>query len=249
MDFTLGQTLAAYVSAACGAVLAVSMGVSHRQLCALISFAAGTLLSATLFHILPEAWQEWDVFSLFVSLASGYVLFYIISRYISHVCPACAASHFEHHHYESPKVMKFGNVFGLLAIALTVHSLTDGIAIALGHEVSESTNHSVFFTIAIHKLPEGLALCALLMKAGYEKIRAVFLTLILELSTIAGWAAGHWGLSGNLDFRWLDLIMVHIAGGFVYLALHAAINEAKDHSPKFILTFFMMGFLFMALVR
>ena len=242
MDMTLGQSLAAFVSAALGATLAVSIGVSHRQLCALISFAAGTLLSATLFHILPDAHTAgYSLIPLLLALGSGYGLFYFISRYVSHVCPACAASHFE-----EQSVSKFRSVFFFLAIALTIHSMMDGIAIALSSKTSGGEDHSIFFTIAIHKLPEGLALCALLMKSGASRNKAFIWSLFLETSTLIGWSLGHGLLLRKVDIRWLDLVMVHIAGGFVYLAVHATINEIRDHSPRLILIFFLMGFLFMA---
>lgn len=245
MDVTLGQTLAAFVSSALGAVLAVSIGVSHKQLCALISFAAGTLLAATIFHIVPEAWGEgMPLAALLTALASGYGLFFFLSRFVSHVCPACSASHFEEH-----SVAKFANVFFLLAVALTIHSAMDGIAIALGSSHDAQADHSVFFTIAIHKLPEGLALCALLLKAGHSKAKALLWTFLLETSTLLGWLIGNGMLSRQVSNHWLDAVMVHVAGGFVYLALHATINEAKNHSPKLIFIFFLIGFLFMALVK
>lgn len=246
MDVTLGQTLAAFVSAILGAVLAVSIGVSHRQLCALISFAAGSLLAASLFHIIPEAMEAGlSLFAISVALATGYALFYFLSRYVSHVCPACAASHFDEKHSYS----KFKNIFFLLAIALTIHSAMDGIAIALSPHTTATADPSIFFTIAIHKLPEGLALCALLMKSGQEKGKALFWTLAFETSTILGWGLGQIFLNQEMLIKWLDLIMVHIAGGFVYLAVHATINEIRDHSPRFIFSFFLIGFVFMALVR
>ena len=245
MDTTLGQSLAAFVSAALGAVLAVSIGVSHRQLCALISFAAGTLLAATVFHIVPEASAAGlSALTIFIALASGYALFYIISRYVSHVCPACAASHFEHH-----SDSKLKNVFFLLAIALTIHSMMDGIAIALSPHMAEHADHSIFFTIAIHKLPEGLALCALLLKSGQSRTKALMSALAFETSILLGWILGYSALTQKMTPHWLDLVMVHIAGGFLYLAVHATINEIRDHSPKLILTFFAIGFVFMALVK
>ncbi len=245
MNITLGQTLAANVSAGLGAVLAVSIGVSHRQLCALISFAAGTFLAVTFFHILPEAWEAGlRLTSILFAFASGYGLFYLISRYVFHMCPACSASHFEHQPHSS-----FRNTFFLLAIALTIHSTLDGVAIALSPQIAVNADHSIFFTIAIHKLPEGLALCALLMKSGYDRTKSLLTALLFETSTILGWMIGSSLLGGNLSLQWMDLVMVHIGGGFVYLALHATINEIKDHSPRFIFIFLLMGFLFMSLVR
>lgn len=248
MDTTLGQSLAAFVSAGLGAVLAVVIGVSHRQLCALISFAAGILLSAAIFHIIPEVSASGLSFiPILLAVASGYALFFLISRYVSHVCPACAASHFEKQ--EEQPAAKFGNIFFLMAIALTIHSLMDGIAIAFAPRMGQGAGYPIFFTVAIHKLPEGLALCALLMNAGFERLKAFWTTLFFETSTIAGWALGDFFLLDGIKTQWLMLAMVHISGGFIYLALHAVINEIRDHSPKFVLTFFLIGFVFMMLLE
>ncbi len=246
MENSLGQTLASYVSAGLGAFLAIAIGVSHRQLCALISFAAGTLLSTAVFHIVPEALHSVPWPHLLIAFASGYALFFLISKYVTHVCPACAASHFEHQQDEPAS--KFRNVFFLLAIALSIHSAMDGVAIALGKEMGEAHQHSIFFAVAIHKLPEGLALCALLLKSGYKSAAALVTTLLFEISTLVGWLIGFELLKTGVGTEWIDLVMVHVAGGFLYLALHATINEAKDHSPKLVFGFFLIGFLFMALV-
>ena len=114
MQTTLGQTLAAFVSAGLGAALALSIGVSHRQLCALISFAAGTLLATFFFHILPDTWGNVPPLAIVAAAGSGYTLFYIINRYVFHVCPACSASHFE----EEAAASRFRSIAFLLSIAL-----------------------------------------------------------------------------------------------------------------------------------
>ncbi len=136
-----------------------------------------------------------------------------------------------------------------MAVALTIHSMMDGMAIAFIPQMSGNSDPSIFFTVAIHKLPEGLALCALLLKAGHAKNRALVLTLVFEFSTVLGWALGYGLLQNNFSGDWINFMMVHIAGGFIYLALHAMINEARDHGGKFTLIFFVIGALFMALVR
>lgn len=136
-----------------------------------------------------------------------------------------------------------------MAIALTIHSMMDGMAIAFIPQVAGGGDPSIFFTVAIHKLPEGLALCALLLKAGHEKNKALALTLLFEFTTLLGWAVAYGLLQNKLNGGWIHLMMAHIGGGFIYLALHAMINEARDHGGKFTLTFFLIGALFMALVR
>ena len=239
---TFLQNVLALISAGLGALLAAGIGVSHKQLCALISFAAGTLFGAAFFHIVPESSAALSWPSILIALASGYLLFYLVSRYIFHVCPACSASHFEEQTRES-----FKNIAILLTIGLSIHSTMDGIAIAIGKNMGSHPDHSVFLTIVIHKFPEGLALCALLLKAGYQKIRALLLTVMLETSTILGWFLGAYLLANYPSRQYIDLAMLHIGGGFVYLAIHAVLNEAKKHSPKVVIGFSAAGVILMAL--
>src|SRR5512132_2863001 len=91
---TIYRLLMAFGLAVAGGAFSTIGPLSHKRLCALISLAAGTLLGVTLFSILPEAAEKTTIPELIVAFASGYVLFSLISRYVFHVCPACAASHF-----------------------------------------------------------------------------------------------------------------------------------------------------------
>ena len=54
MANTLWQVLAAYIFAVAGGSISASLRLEHKTLCALISFAAGTLLGVTLFAIFPR---------------------------------------------------------------------------------------------------------------------------------------------------------------------------------------------------
>ncbi|MSR78162.1 MAG: hypothetical protein EXS63_08085 [Candidatus Omnitrophica bacterium] len=232
---TFIQNILSVISAGLGACLAIGIGVSHNQLCALISFAAGTLLGTTLFHIIPESASIHPA-AIAIALGSGYLLFHLISRYVFHVCPACSASHVEEQTSES-----FKSIAILLTIGLSIHSTMDGMALALGKNLGEHPDHSVFLTILIHKFPEGLALCSLLLKSGYSKIRALLVTITLELSTLLGWFLGAFILTNYPAHHYIDLAMLHIGGGFAYLAVHAVINEARKHSPKVVVGFFAAG--------
>ena len=85
----------AFAVALTGALLSALLARTHKQLCALISLGAGTLLGVTVFAIGPECWHDAAAWQVAVGLASGYALFALISKYVFHVCPACAASHFD----------------------------------------------------------------------------------------------------------------------------------------------------------
>ncbi len=237
------QNLLAFTSAAAGAGLATCFHFSHRQLCALIGFAAGTLFGAAAFHILPMGLARFSILTTGTTLFSGYALFYLISRYVSHVCPACSASHFEEHEKEREE----NSFLWLLAAALTLHSLLDGLAIVLDNH--EAGRLPIFTTVLIHKFPEGFALCALLIKEKLPALRAALLAILLETSTLLGWVLGVFLLRHFPNAAWFNLILIHAGGGFIFLALHALLNEARKHSAVLPLAFFAAGAALIAFIH
>lgn len=244
MTLSLIQNLVALASAGLGGFFAVSVGVSHRRLCALISFAAGTLLGTTFLHIVPEASRAVPLIALLLALASGYLVFFLISRFLFHVCPACAATHFD-----EQAVSGFKNMAWLLGIALGIHCLMDGIALALGGELGARVDRSIFLAIAVHKFPEGLALAALGVKAGFKPRKSLEMTAGIEALTFLGWLLGLFSLKGFSADGWFYLALVHIGGGFIYLALHALLNESEEHSPRYVILFFLIGFAVIGLTN
>src|SRR5258707_9574303 len=93
-QITLWQVVAAYVFALAGGWISTSLHLGHKPLCALISFAAGTLLGVTLFAILPESLGDSPGWAVAIAAATGYALFFFISKFNPHVFPPCAATHF-----------------------------------------------------------------------------------------------------------------------------------------------------------
>jgi len=242
MDETGLANILAYLSAAAGIVLATRFRFSHRQLCALIGFASGTLFGAAIFFITPHALEHFSLVTTAVALFSGYALFFLISRYIAHICPACSATHFEEHEKEHRRDWSLV----LLAGALTLHSLLDGLAIVFGHQHGDET---ISVTILIHKFPEGFALCALLIQAGFSRKQALGLALLLESSTLVGWGLGSFLIQ---RFGWtdtFDLILIHAGGGFIFLGLHALLNEVRKHSPVLPIISFAAGIALILLVH
>jgi len=242
MQETAIANLVAFMSASAGIGLATRFRFSHKQLCALISFASGTLFGAALFSITPHALEHFSWTATAAALFSGYALFYLITRFVAHICPACSATHFEEHEKEH---RKDGSLI-LLAAALTLHSLLDGLAVAFGHQHG---GEAIFVTVLIHKFPEGFALCALLIQAGFSHKNSAWLALLLESSTLVGWAIGTLLLA---RFGWIDtleLLLIHCGGGFIFLGLHALLNEIRKHAPFIPAASFALGLILIYCIR
>jgi zinc transporter ZupT len=237
MANTLWQVIAAYIFAVAGGSISALLRLEHKPLCALISFAAGTLLGVTIFAILPESFGACPWWAMLLALITGYALFFFISKHVHHVCPACAASHFD-----ADAMRHFSEIATALIVALAIHSTTDGLALEIQGEMpaSGATKWSLFSALCIHKVPEGLALGSLLIGAGLQRVSVVGWVAAVEATTLLGGIIGYFFLN-NISFLWLGLIMAHVGGGFIYLATHAVVGEMLKHGKKLVLTSFAGG--------
>jgi len=239
----LFKSFLALVSALFGAGSTFIIRLNHKKLCILISLSAGALLGAAAFILIPESSRELNIIEIIISVLSGYLLFWVISRYYSHVCPACSASHFD-----EQTTKKFSEIFLTLFTALAFHSLLDGIAISTG-DLHNEEQSSIFAAILTHKFPEGLALASLMLGAGYSKVKVISYTALVESTTLLGSLLGVFLLKEGISFFWMGILMAHIAGGFIYLALHAVLGEMLRHHRTIVITSLLSGLLLILFVH
>ena len=230
------RILAAFAVALAGGMFSALLARTHKQLCAFISLGAGTLLGVAVCGIAPECLEALTWLQFLLAAGSGYVLFALVTRYVFHVCPACSASHFDEH--TTHRLAEFALA---MMIALSIHCLVDGLALAAGHEESEALDLSVTFAICVHKFPEGLALGALLLGGGFRRRKMLWLVAAVEATTILGGGLG-WFVLRDVSGLWLPLTLAHAGGGFFYLAVHAVLGEIFKHHKALVLTNFAAGF-------
>jgi len=217
----------ATLSAIVGGLLAAGLRqrASERML-PLVFIALGTLLAVTLFDVLPDAKQglNWPVF--LGAVASGYVLFWLISRYLYSICPACAFTQVSGEFKQNcqpddandPAVARARALIWLLTAALAVHCTVDGLAIVVGDDLARGLDLAVLIAVIVHKLPEGMALALYLMSAGQRASKAVLWTSAVEMATLVGGLAGARLLTAH-STMWLSLLFAHVGGGFLYLVV------------------------------
>ena len=242
-NLSIAYVVLAFALAVGGGALGASLGSSHQRLCALISLGAGTLLGVTVFAILPESLEVLRWWGVVVAMGSGYAVFFVISKYVYHICPACAASHFDEaaaHH--------FSEIAAAMMLALAIHCTADGLALAAGHEAEVSQapggrvlDFSLILAVCVHKVPEGLALGALLLGAGFNRAQTLVRIAAVESTTLLGGVLG-WACLHHISAFWLDATVAHVGGGFLFLAVHAVFGEILKHHKGIVLANFGLGF-------
>jgi zinc transporter ZupT len=241
-DSSLGFVALAFALAVGGGTLGAVLGTSHKRLCALISLGAGTLLGVTLFAILPETAEDLHWWQILIWLASGYAVFSVISKYIFHVCPACAASHFD-----EATTHRFSEIASAMMLALAIHCTVDGLAMSAGNQANGAATangrvvvFSIILAVCVHKIPEGLALGALLRGAGLKTSGIILRVLAVEATTLLGGVMG-WLFFPHASPYLISAALAHAGGGFIFLATHAIIGEILKHHKALVLTCFGAG--------
>src|SRR5262245_35315198 len=137
-----------------GAALGIWLTGLRQRARAVVPFSAGILLGVALFGLVPELAGElgWRVTVLL--FAAGYGALLLVNRFVYRVCPTCA-----HDHDHNACATELHGFAAPLIAAAALHSFLDGWSIAtveigatLGLRVA------VPVAVALHKIPEGIAL-------------------------------------------------------------------------------------------
>lgn len=132
----------------------------------MVSFSGGMLMGIAVFWVLPEMadFLRWPVALTWIT--GGFALLWVVDRYVYPVCPACSPAH-EHEHCQT---QLHGFATPLLAAA-ALHSALDGWSAVAAQ--SSSFGPAFLLGIAVHKLPEGIAL-GVIARAAMEKRSTAF---------------------------------------------------------------------------
>jgi zinc and cadmium transporter len=241
-----------------GAALPLCRKPSHAQLQIYLSMAAGALLGAALFHLLPEASEHIHT-SFGLPAALGVAIVFLLQRYLaphSHEPPRttmqtsallgagegsahdhgrCEHGH-EHRHDHGHDVghhgmMASGSLVGVLA--LSIHSFFDGVAIAAvsADNASRSASLAVFLSVLIHKPMDGLSVSVLLMNAGMQRKTLWLIQCVYALLVPIGalvFMVTAGAVADNSTF--IGYTLAFSAGTFLAIALTDLLPEIQFHA-------------------
>jgi len=209
-----------------GVFLGLWLTTAGRRTRLVIPFSAGVLLGVVLFGLWPELAEEIGWPASCVLFAGGYGLLYWINRHVAPVCPSCAHDH----DHLSCQTALHGFAAPLIG-AIMLHAFFDGwsvTAVELSHE--RGIRLAVAMAVALHKIPEGLALGAMARAAVSSRFMAVFWSVLAELMTLVGGICGL-AIAPRLGTAWITYPLALAAGWLFYLGAHAVHEEWKRRGP------------------
>jgi zinc transporter ZupT len=218
----IGPAMAAAAIAIGSAGLGLWLGAARERARIVVPFSAGLLLGVALFGLFPEMADELGWAASALLFAGGYGLLFGVNRYVYPVCPSCSHSH----DHNACTTVLHGFAAPLVA-ATAMHAFLDGWSMATVQAVpGMDVRVTVPLAVGLHKIPEGLALGAILWASMRSRPAAFAWCVMAEGCTILGGAVGL-ALAPRLGAGWV-LYPLTIAGGcFFFLGFHAIHEEWK----------------------
>lgn len=224
LSYILLLTLLGSIGALVGGLILLSkekftLKISHF----LASFAAGVLLGAAFFDLLPEALHEGEELGVDVFLWTliGVIIFFVMER----------AIHWFHHHeqfHEHEKESKA--TVPLIIFGDTVHNFIDGVVIAATFMVSIPLGIVTALSVFAHELPQEIGDFGLLLHKGLKRAQIIWVN-ILSSSVAVGGALITYAL-GNVLGAYIPILLAITAGFFIYIALSDLIPEIHYERRK-----------------
>ena len=228
----LGSVLFISLLSLVGIFALTDRGLYHlnRKLTYLISLAAGIMLGAAVFHILPEASETMGIGKTFsIVFGASFVFFFTLEKLLL----------FHHHHHadendlptvsEKPAAIHAGNktiVRPFVWINLfggMIHNLIDGVTIAVTFLLNPSLGLTTVIATMLHEIPREIGDFAVLIHGGLPVKRALLLNLSTGLVSILGALAVL--LIGTHLKGYTQWLLPVAAANFLYIALANLLPE------------------------
>ena len=210
-----------------GAALGVWLTGMRPRARIVVPFSAGVLLGVALFGLAPELAADLGWALVLLLAGAGYASLLLIDRYVYPVCPTCS-----HNHNHAACEEELHGFAAPLILAAAAHSFLDGWSVATAQiSLSLGLRIAVPLAVALHKVPEGIALGGILRASLGSRTAALAWCLPAEGATLVGGAAGLL-LAPHLGVRWITWPLCLAAGWLFYLGWHAVHEEWKSRGAR-----------------
>jgi zinc and cadmium transporter len=242
-----------------GGILPLSTVLTHTRLQLYLSFAAGAMLGAAFFHMLPEAVHMGTSGTLRWAVV-GLLSLFFLERFFAfhhHEAPTdptspCPTHPHEHDHNRghsaglvNPAAPGGGGTkgttlhWGAAAFGLAIHTLVGGIALASAVNADRALHHGlgaaswgVFIATIVHKPADALTIVSLMLRGGVPRVTAHLVNFGFSLMIPLGailFVAGMKGLDADLSGIVTANCLAFSAGTFLCIALSDLLPELQFH--------------------
>lgn len=240
IDVALWALAGGFISMVGGLLLLLRKNLANKLANFSAPFAAGALLAAAFFDLLPEAVELNADGAAFRWAVAGIVIFFLLEHYL----------HWFHHHHEHADTTTKRPKASLIIIGDGIHNAIDGIVIGAAFAISLPLGIVTTIAVAAHEIPQEIGDFGLLLKAGLRRMRVLTINIVSAMITlVTALYTFHLGANAALP---LGAILGLAAGLFIYIAASDLIpiihEEAKGKSGKYSAILLISGVLIVGII-
>ena len=173
----------------------------------LISYAVGTLLGVALHALRPEARAGRESRKAMPTLLAGILAFFLLEKLVL----------WRHCHDAHECEVHTSSAASLVIVGDAFHTFVDGAVIAAAVVTSIPLGITTALAVATHEIPQEVGDVAILLRAGYSRLRAFTLNLLSGLGGILGAIAMIFATKALPHA--LPYVLAFAAGNFLYVAM------------------------------
>jgi zinc and cadmium transporter len=178
----------------------------------LISYAVGTLIGVALLGLVPEALTDLPARPAMLTMAAGILSFFLLEKAV--IWRHCHRDEDCHVHSTAASLVIVGDAF---------HTFVDGAVIAAAVLTSIPLGLTTALAVATHEIPQEVGDVAILLRAGYSRLRAFTLNVLAGVGGILG--AASMVLASKIVPQALPYVLAFAAGNFLYVAMSDLIPD------------------------
>jgi len=246
MNIIIMSLLAGVVGMGLGGVLTALFGSrTERMTSIFLSFAGGVMVSIVFLELLPEAAKLSSNAILIAGLVAGALLVlslhYLMDKISSSGGESKLHETFAEYFHSSDVISKKSSMLRsgmIMLFAMALHNVPEGLALGAAGHYDASLGLTLAMLIGLHNIPEGMAVSAPLIAGGLSKTKSVVITLIAGATTVVGAVIGM--LIGGISDIAVALSFSIAGGSMLYVVLGEIIPQSIVTSKDRIPTIFSL---------
>lgn len=224
---TLYGLLTGIIGTGLGGVLSIfTRNRGNGFLSAILSYAAGTMLSVVTFGLLPEAFQLASFPFVLIGIGAGILFLTLTEEWTQRQQTS---------RQKNSEMLRLGIT---ISIGIALHNLPEGLAIGSGMEAAFGLGLSLALTILLHDIPEGLSMAIPLEAGGMSLGKAAFITALSGVPTGLGAFIG--AAAGTISPAFLTFCLSFAAGAMLYVTAADIIPQSQTLFPGRVPGMFMI---------
>ena len=209
-----------------------------------LAFAAGVMICTSITDLIPES-----LILLKTNLSGNIsILICILSIILGIIISMLIDYYLPDNKLKIDKNKSLYKVGIISMVAIILHNVPEGIATFMATNNSIKLGISLTLAIAMHNIPEGISISVPIYYSTGNKLKAILYTFISAISEPIGALLAFIFFKNIINDIILGILFSVIAGIMMQISICELLPESKKyHNTKYLITFFILGIIFMLL--